>query len=252
MPPILTFTGIRLACIRSPKDIGSCLRRVRRVGLLLQCFLAKGKEHILLDDEEQVDYEFDETDTYLTAPDDRSFDGDIGDFSFMPNDEHDFGIIGGAVPMSFLASGNFEPVANFEGGVLKYTPTIDTTVAFASALISLVWHKQVVHESFVEDDDGSVSPIPVGVGRVALLGQSNHCLAQTQLEATHHKNDELELKSTELVKEWDLRAMELEAETKRLAVIMTQAALVDPRVLREKAQRDAQEVRDSRIAECFA
>ncbi|ONK68233.1 uncharacterized protein A4U43_C05F9080 [Asparagus officinalis] len=74
---------------------------------------------------------------------------------------------------------------------------------------------------------------------------------EARLEEAHHQKEELELKSAKLVKEWDLRVVELEANARRLAVIMTQTTPVDPRVLRGKAQRDAQEIMDSRIAECI-
>ncbi|ONK78071.1 uncharacterized protein A4U43_C02F13990 [Asparagus officinalis] len=73
-----------------------------------------GKESILLDDdEEQVDYEPDDTDTYLTEPYNVGLDGDIDVSSYIPDDEPDFGTMGEAVPVSFPTGGHFEPVVNF-------------------------------------------------------------------------------------------------------------------------------------------
>ncbi|ONK58286.1 uncharacterized protein A4U43_C09F10610 [Asparagus officinalis] len=61
------------------------------------------------DDEKQVDYEPDDTDTHLSEPIDIGFSGNIGDSSYMlANGETDLGIKGKAVPSSFLASGKFE------------------------------------------------------------------------------------------------------------------------------------------------
>ncbi|ONK80362.1 uncharacterized protein A4U43_C01F16840 [Asparagus officinalis] len=68
---------------------------------------------ISLDEEKQVDYEPNYSNAYLTEPDDMSFNCNIGDSSFMLDDEPDFKIIGEAFPTSFLASGNFEHIANF-------------------------------------------------------------------------------------------------------------------------------------------
>ncbi|ONK78033.1 uncharacterized protein A4U43_C02F13490 [Asparagus officinalis] len=81
---------------------------------------SSGKESIPLDNkEEQVDYGHDDTDAYLTELD------DVGDISDI-DDEHDFRIVGEAMPTSFLVSGHFEPVIDFKGayGVLVSVPAI--------------------------------------------------------------------------------------------------------------------------------
>ncbi|ONK56156.1 uncharacterized protein A4U43_C10F4720 [Asparagus officinalis] len=78
---------------------------------------SSSKEPIPLDAiEEQVDYGHDDTDAYLTEPDDTGDIGDIGGSSYMLDDEPDFEIVGEAMPTSFLASGHIEHVINFEDG----------------------------------------------------------------------------------------------------------------------------------------
>ncbi|ONK60105.1 uncharacterized protein A4U43_C08F14380 [Asparagus officinalis] len=76
--------------------------------------------------------------------------------------------------------------------------------------------------------------------------------AQARLEAAQHQKLELELNLAELTKKWDSQVMKFQAETKRLLIIRSQAAPIDPRILKEKAQNGAHEVRDSRMAKCIA
>ncbi|ONK76191.1 uncharacterized protein A4U43_C03F24900 [Asparagus officinalis] len=116
--------------------------------------------------------------------------------------------VGEAMPTSFLMSGHFDPVIDFEGtfGVLASAPTIEMIEA----------------------------PMPA-------------CL-----EVAQHQKEELELNLAELTKKWDSQIAELLAETKRFSVIRSQAAPIDLRILKEKAQKGALEVGDSRMAECIA
>ncbi|ONK76246.1 uncharacterized protein A4U43_C03F25560 [Asparagus officinalis] len=73
---------------------------------------SSGKEPIPLEDkEEQVDYGHDNTDSYLTDPEDACNLGDIGD----SNDESDFRVVGKAMLTPFPTSGGFGLVTDFEG-----------------------------------------------------------------------------------------------------------------------------------------
>ncbi|ONK60909.1 uncharacterized protein A4U43_C08F23960 [Asparagus officinalis] len=81
------------------------------------------------DEEEKVDYGHDNTDDYLTELDDAGDIGDISSSLYMP--------VGEAMATSFLASGCFESVINYEGvsGVLASVLAIETTKAPALAPI---------------------------------------------------------------------------------------------------------------------
>ncbi|ONK63969.1 uncharacterized protein A4U43_C07F20770 [Asparagus officinalis] len=100
-------------------------------------FLYRGKKPIFLDQEnldyeEKVDYD---PDAYLTEPDDMGFEGGVGGSSYMPaNDEPRLETMGGAAPTSILASGEFEPFADFDGtySILESDVTVD--IAFSPAL----------------------------------------------------------------------------------------------------------------------
>ncbi|ONK80692.1 uncharacterized protein A4U43_C01F20670 [Asparagus officinalis] len=164
-----------------------------------------------LDDEEKVDYK-PATNTYLTESDNA-------------DDEPSLETMGGSIP----ASGNFEPVANLDGisGVLQSDLAVEMTIDLALVHILATRHRLVVSKSSNEDNDASISPVPVGVWR---------------------QKGEFELKSIELTKEWDFKFSELETETKRLAAVITQAIPIDPRDLRERVQKNVHKAKDSRIA----
>ncbi|ONK80374.1 uncharacterized protein A4U43_C01F25620 [Asparagus officinalis] len=118
-------------------------------------FLYACKEPIPLDnDEKEVDYEYDDTNAYLTKPDDV-------------DDEPDFEAIGEAVPLSFPTSSHLELIVNFEGdfGALEPVPTMDMTAPPAPAQIFLVRWKLIVNGFFDNDDDALVSTIPIGARR---------------------------------------------------------------------------------------
>ncbi|ONK64712.1 uncharacterized protein A4U43_C07F29090 [Asparagus officinalis] len=96
------------------------------------------------------------------------------------NDEPNFEFMCGAIPMSLTASSSFERIANFEGtsAILKFALAIDKTIATTPAPILVVWHKLAI--------------------------------SQAWLEAAQCQKEELELKLAVLVKEWVVRAAELE------------------------------------------
>ncbi|ONK60815.1 uncharacterized protein A4U43_C08F22950 [Asparagus officinalis] len=126
------------------------------------------KESIPLDDEEeQVDYGHDNTDAYLTEPDDIGDIGNIGSSLYMPG-------------------------------------TFNQSCVVAPLL--------------------------------------------ARLKAAQHQKKDIELNLAELTKKWDSQVVELQAKTKRLFVIRSQAALINSRILKEKAQKGVHEVRDSRMA----
>ncbi|ONK64144.1 uncharacterized protein A4U43_C07F22550 [Asparagus officinalis] len=62
-------------------------------------------------------------------------------------------------------------------------------------------------------------------------------VAQACLEATQHRKEELELNLANLTKKWDSHIVKLQAKTKRLSVIRSQATPIDPRILKEKAHK---------------
>ncbi|ONK76068.1 uncharacterized protein A4U43_C03F23550 [Asparagus officinalis] len=119
---------------------------VREVAVVLNTLgneLAKigSKEPIPLDDkEEQVDYGHNDTNAYLTNPDDVGNLGDIGSSLYMPDDESDFGTIGEAIPTYFPTSGCFETVIDFEGasGILASVPATEMTEASTPTPVLLV------------------------------------------------------------------------------------------------------------------
>ncbi|ONK60106.1 uncharacterized protein A4U43_C08F14390 [Asparagus officinalis] len=122
---------------------------------------SSGKDPIPLNDKEkQVDYGHDDTDAYLIEPD------DVGNIDYEP----DFRTMDEAMPTSFLVSGRFEPMIDFEGtfGVLASTPAIEMTKALVPVPISLVQQKLIIHGSSNDDDDALVSPMLVGAGKVVL------------------------------------------------------------------------------------
>ncbi|ONK58248.1 uncharacterized protein A4U43_C09F10150 [Asparagus officinalis] len=119
-------------------------------------------EPIPLDDEEKMDYEHNDIETYLIEPNEADFNDDVGGSSYML-------AMGKAIPMSFHVDGHFEPVIDFDGasGVLEPTSAIDMTEAPTLAPLLLVRWKLIVHGSSDDDDDASVSLMLIAVGRVA-------------------------------------------------------------------------------------
>ncbi|ONK71954.1 uncharacterized protein A4U43_C04F14110 [Asparagus officinalis] len=117
------------------------------------------------DDEEKVDYGYDDTDAYLTELEDAGDAGDVGGSSYMP------------VPSSFSTSGHFKLVVDFEGAssTLESAPAIDTTEAPAQVPISSVWRRLIVSWFSNEDDGASISLVPTGGERIAPLS-SGICL----------------------------------------------------------------------------
>ncbi|ONK79975.1 uncharacterized protein A4U43_C01F12430 [Asparagus officinalis] len=93
------------------------------------------------DKEKQVDYRHDDTDAYLTKPNDV---GDLGDISYSADNESDFWTMDEAMPTSIPASNCFEPVTYFEGA--------------SSVLVS-----------FNNDDNILVFPVLAEARRVVLL-----------------------------------------------------------------------------------
>ncbi|ONK58317.1 uncharacterized protein A4U43_C09F10960 [Asparagus officinalis] len=110
-----------------------------------------GKESIPLDDdEEQVDCEHDDTDAYLTEPDDEGLDGDINSSSYMLQLDRTkppqfrimlhnglFSPVGIDRSIPSLRTSHFEPIVNVEGAfnVLELMLTIDMTAALTPALV---------------------------------------------------------------------------------------------------------------------
>ncbi|ONK68102.1 uncharacterized protein A4U43_C05F7470 [Asparagus officinalis] len=70
-------------------------------------------------------------------------------------------------PIHIPASDEFEPAVDFDGafGALEPEPTIDVVVSPTPMPVFAVRHRLVSHELSEEDDDASVSSIPVGVWR---------------------------------------------------------------------------------------
>ncbi|ONK77855.1 uncharacterized protein A4U43_C02F11440 [Asparagus officinalis] len=128
------------------------------------------------------------------------------------NDELGLETMDGVTPTHIPTSGKFEPIVDFNcaSRVLESNLATDMTISPAPALVSVAWCILVVTES---EDDVLVSLILVGVRR-----------------------------PTELTKEWDPRVTELEVEMMRLPVVRAQAAPIDPKTLRERAQKNAHEL----------
>ncbi|ONK61003.1 uncharacterized protein A4U43_C08F24970 [Asparagus officinalis] len=68
-----------------------------------------------------------------------------------------------------------------------------------------------------------------------LVALSKTQLAHARLEAGQHQNEDVELNLVELTKKWDSQVAKLQAKTKRLSSIRSQAAPIDSRILKEKA-----------------
>ncbi|ONK68111.1 uncharacterized protein A4U43_C05F7560 [Asparagus officinalis] len=68
----------------------------------------------------------------------------------------------------------------------------------------------------------------------------------------HSKKEELVLKLSELANERYLKASQLQAEMARLEVIRIQATLIEPRILRKRALKDALNAKDVKMAEYIA
>ncbi|ONK80189.1 uncharacterized protein A4U43_C01F14890 [Asparagus officinalis] len=209
VPPPLSPSKKQRLAFPEPKPMPRDSSRIREESTVVIVQESRvdpsGKEPVPLDnDEEQVHYEYDDTDTYLTELDDA-------------DDESDFETMSEAVPVMFPTSGHFEPVVDFEGvfGVLEFAPAIDTTA----------------------------TPTPAHV----LHANATIAIAQIHLEVAQRKKEELELNLAELTKKWDSQVTELQTETKKLSIIRYQAAPIDPRILREQAQKGAHEEKDATI-----
>ncbi|ONK78294.1 uncharacterized protein A4U43_C02F16770 [Asparagus officinalis] len=213
-----------------------------------------GKEPIPLDDEKQVDYELDDTNAYLTEHDDKGFDSDIGDSSFMPS-----------MMNIILRSWVWQSLCNFllavDEGWWQQVGVCQGDAGRGKARAATIGEE--LDGGYVGTAEGLVGRVTTGgglpggegVGRLRSdrssrgrdsparfqrsggLAKAAIAAAQALLEAAQCQKEELELESAELVKERDFKAAELKAETIRLVVIRIQAAPVDPRVLREKAQK---------------
>ncbi|ONK72579.1 uncharacterized protein A4U43_C04F20880 [Asparagus officinalis] len=99
---------------------------------------SSSKEPIPLDnEEEQVDYGHDDTDTNLTKPEDADHIGDVEGL----DDEYDFEAVGEAMSTPFPVSGGFKLVIDFASAssILVSTPTFEMTEAPAPAPASLIW-----------------------------------------------------------------------------------------------------------------
>ncbi|ONK74131.1 uncharacterized protein A4U43_C03F3090 [Asparagus officinalis] len=105
-------------------------------------------------------------------------------------------------------------------------------------------------ESEVSSTGVEVVPTDVPT-TTTMVAKATTAEAQTCLETAQHQ-EELELNLAELTKKWDSQVVELQAETERLSVIRSQVIPINPRALKEQAQKGAHEVRDTRVAECVA
>ncbi|ONK69110.1 uncharacterized protein A4U43_C05F19460, partial [Asparagus officinalis] len=155
------------------------------------------------DDEEQVDYVHDDTNVYLTEPEDAGDACDIGD------DEPNFGAMGEVAPSLFSTGGHFESVVDFEGasGALESTPAIDTTEAPVPAPVSLVWWRLIISElqDAIQEKDAMINE-----------AKAAFAAAQVRLEVAQRQKEELELSLSELAKKWDSQIAELQDEMKKL------------------------------------
>ncbi|ONK80005.1 uncharacterized protein A4U43_C01F12760 [Asparagus officinalis] len=98
-----------------------------------------------------------------------------------------------------------------------------------------------------------VEIVPMNVSAtMAIVAKATIVMAQVRLEAAPHQKEELELDLAELTKKWDSQVAELQAKTERLSVVKSQVIPLDPRILREQAQKGAHEIRDAQIVECVA
>ncbi|ONK64193.1 uncharacterized protein A4U43_C07F23070 [Asparagus officinalis] len=234
------------------------------IGLHPVCIgLPDGKETIPLDDkEEQVDYGHDDNDAYLIEPEDAENSSDVGG----SDNDSDFTAMSEAMLAPFPMSSGFELNTSFEGasGVLASAHGFEMTEALAPMLASLVQQRLVIYGDFDDDDDISISLVPVRVEREEPSGPKPSCdegpsidaatlsKPEAHLDAAQHQNKGLELDLAKLTKKWDSQVTELQAEIERLSITRSQVILVDPRVLRKQDQKGAHEVRDARMGECVA
>ncbi|ONK73391.1 uncharacterized protein A4U43_C04F31000 [Asparagus officinalis] len=210
---------------------------------------SSGKEPILLDDEEiQVDYGHDDTDAYLTEPEDV---GNFGDVS-SSDDESDFGIAGEEIPPSLPPSGHFEPTTAFEGAfsILTSISKVEMIEVPVPSPALLVRRRLIIHGASDDDDDVLISAVPTWVEQEGPTSPEPSC--DEGLIMTIAIPSEAEISSTgvkfvptDVLTTTAMVVAELQDEMERLSDIRSRAIPINPRVLREKAQKGGHEVRDA-------